>query len=335
MSRIQFLHNYHHIISIENLLAAWKEFVKGKRARGDLLEFERNLMANIISLHRDLTAETYIHSTYQAFRIADPKPRIIHKANVRDRLLHRAFHQRLAPFFAKTFIADSYSCQTSKGTHRALCRLAKFINAVSRNDTRTAWALKGDIKKFFASVDHKILLSVIKKYIPSRDIIRLISAIVGSFDPTSSGIGLPLGNLTSQLFANIYMNEFDQFIKHRLKAKYYLRYADDFIVLSQNRAYLENILPATREFLKHRLKLDTRQDKISIKSIASGVDFLGWTHFTDHRVLRTTTKKRMFRNIKIKEGDAKTIQSYLGLVSYGNGWKLRQKIIDFALDRCV
>ncbi|MBI3074606.1 MAG: group II intron reverse transcriptase domain-containing protein [Parcubacteria group bacterium] len=332
MSRIQFQHNYQHIISLENLLGAWKEFVKGKRLRKDVQEFERNLMANIISLHHDFAAKTYSHSAYQHFKIADPKPRDIHKASVRDRLLHHALHRELSPFFARTFIADSTSCQKGKGTHRALHRFRKFIGIVSENSIRTVWVLKCDIRKFFANINHKILLDTVAKYIPDSGIIWLVSIIVRSFHSGVPGIGLPLGNLTSQLLVNIYMNEFDQFVKHRLKEEHYLRYADDFAVLSTDKAYLETILPAMHKFLKNELKLTMHPDKVSIQTVASGVDFLGWVHFPDHRVLRTTTKKRMFRNIETKKGKAETVQSYFGLISHGNSWKLRQKIVGEALN---
>jgi RNA-directed DNA polymerase len=122
VSRIQFSHTYEHIISSENLLAAWQEFVRGKRRRKDVQEFEHNLMANILALQRDLTAHTYKHSAYQAFNISDPKPRDIHKASVRDRLLHHALYRMLYPFFDRVFIADSYSCRNDKGMHRAMNR---------------------------------------------------------------------------------------------------------------------------------------------------------------------------------------------------------------------
>jgi RNA-directed DNA polymerase len=328
MTRIQFQHTYNHIISLENLLEAWKEFVRGKRSRKDVQEFERDLMTNIISLHHDLELKTYVHSAYQYFRISDPKPRDIHKARVRDRLLHHALHRKLSPFFAKTFISDSNSCQDGKGTHRALRRFRKFIGIVSENNTRTVWVLKCDIRKFFANIDHTILLAMTAKYIPDQDILNLISVIVRSFRSKDTSVGLPLGNLTSQLLVNIYMNEFDQFIKHRLRAKYYLRYADDFAVLSTDKTYLETILPAMQEFLETKLKLSMHPDKISIETVASGIDFLGWVHFPDHQVLRTTTKKRMFRNIKAKDGKEETVQSYLGLISHGNSWKLQQKVLD-------
>lgn len=301
--------------------------MKGKRARRDVQEFERNLMTNIISLHLDLAAKSYTHGAYHAFKIADPKPRDIHKACVRDRLVHHALHRELAPFFARTFIADSYSCQEGKGTHRALQRFRTFAGAVSENNTRTAWVLKCDIRKFFASIDQAVLLDIVGKYIPDRDINGLLSAIVQSFHSHTQGVGLPLGNVTSQLLVNIYMNEFDQFVKHKLKAKYYIRYADDFVVLSHDRTYLEHTLSAMRDFLRHKLKLAMHPTKVSIQTVASGVDFLGWVHFSDHRVLRTTTKRRMLRNINTQEGRAETVQSYLGLLGHGNGWKLQQEIL--------
>jgi hypothetical protein len=164
------------------------------------------------------------------------------------------------------------------------------------------------------------------KYIPDQDILDLVSIIIRSFNSGVVGVGLPLGNLTSQLLVNIYMNEFDQFMKHRLKAKYYLRYADDFAVLSTDKVYLETILPAMQEFLGNKLKLSMHPDKVFIQTVASGVDFLGWVHFPDHQVLRTTTKKRMFRNIKAKDGKEETIQSYLGLLSHGNTQRIKEKI---------
>lgn len=227
-------YNFEDIVSIGNLLGAWEEFRSGKRNRKDVQEFELDLMGNIILLHNNLVTKTYKHSPYAAFRIFDPKQRDIHKATVRDRLLHRAVYRVLYPIFSKTFIADSYSCQLGKGTHKAINRFRTFTSKVSKNHTKTAWVLKCDIKKFFASIDQNILLGIIKDYIPDEDIKWLISRIVYSFYSTEPGKGLPLGNLTSQLLVNIYMNKFDQFVKHNLKAKYYIRYADDFVILNKD-----------------------------------------------------------------------------------------------------
>lgn len=312
-------------MSVENLLEAWQEFLKGKRSRKDVQRFELNLMDNMLDLHRELRDKTYCHSDYHAFNISDPKPRNIHKAGVRDRLLHHAIYRKLYPFFDRTFISDSYSCRLNKGTHKAINRFRLFGYKVSHNHTRTAWVLKCDIKKFFASIDHNALKLILSHYITDPDIKWLLSQIIDSFE-TKSGKGLPLGNLTSQLLVNIYMNEFDQIVKHKMKAKYYIRYADDFVILSNDKRWLEEILLQISKFLTGELGLYLHPDKVSITTLAAGVDFLGWVHFLDHRVLRTVSKKRMFRNIKDKNGKSETIQSYLGLLKHGNTMKLKQLI---------
>jgi retron-type reverse transcriptase len=325
---IKFIHTYDNIISVENLLKAWKEFKRGKSKRKDVLEFEINLMDNVFSLHRDLKNKTYKHGEYEAFNISDPKPRNIHKAMVRDRLLHHAVYRKLYFFFDKKFITDSYSCRKRKGTHRAINRFREYERKGSKNHTKTVWVLKCDISKFFASIDHKILIEILKENIEDEDIIWLLSQIIESFNSTRKGVGLPLGNLTSQLLVNIYMNKFDQFMKHKIKVKYYIRYADDFVVLSQNREYLKNILLEMKEFLQNELKLEMHPNKVSIKTFSSGVDYLGWVHFSKHRVLRTATKRRMFKRIIETEGKRETTQSYLGLLSHGDTYKLKRKLIE-------
>lgn len=314
-------HKYQDIISVENLLAAWREFVAGKRSKTDVIEFQSHLMDNILQLHEDLKYKTYTHSSYVAFKISDPKPRDIHKATVRDRLLHHAIYRILYPFFDRTYISDSYSCRDNKGTHRAMDRFRSFSNKVSRNNTRTCWVLKCDIRKFFASIDQQILMEILLKYIPNPDIVGLLEKIVTSFYSTQPGKGLPLGNLTSQLLVNIYMNEFDQYAKHTLKAKYYIRYADDFVILSDNKRHLEDLIPTVKDFIKDRLQLDLHPDKVYIKTFSSGVDFLGWVHFPGHRILRGASKRRMLRNLSEDRSDAR-IESYKGLLSHGNAHKL-------------
>ena len=246
-------------------------------------------MDNITELSTALQNHTYRHGLYQAFAIHDPKPRSIHKASVRDRLLHHAIYRILYPFFDRTFITDSYSCRIGRGTHKALNRFREFGYAVSKNGTRTCWILKCDIRKFFASVDRDVLRNILRIYIPDADILWLLDQVISSFYSTGPGKGLPLGNLTSQLLANIYMNEFDQFVKHRIKARHYIRYADDFSIFSEDRDWLEALMPKIAAFLKYKLKLELHPHKVSIGTFASGVDFLGWVHFGDHRVLRTAT----------------------------------------------
>src|ERR1700687_4678103 len=230
----QLVVKYEEIISLENLFAAWQEFLPGKRQKKDVRQFGSRLTDNILQLHADLANFSYAHGGYRAFNISDPKPRNIHKAAVRDRVLHHAIYRKLYPFFDKTFIADSYSCRLNKGTHKALNRFAIFGRQSSRNHTKTVWLLKCDIRKFFASVDHAVLLDILASYIGDFEIMLLLQEIIDSFS-ASPGKGLPLGNLTSQLFCNVYMNELDQFVKHKLKAKHYIRYADDFVFFSRNK----------------------------------------------------------------------------------------------------
>ena len=321
-----FAHTYEDIISIENLLEAWKEFVRGKRKKRDVQEFQYTLMDNILALHRELAAKTYAHGPYHAFNISDPKPRNIHKASVRDRLLHHALYRKLYPFFDRTFIADSYSCRKGKGTHRAMNRFRAFAYHVSYNHTRTCWVLKCDVRKFFASIDQGILMGILAKRIADERVACLLGRVVSSFHSTEEGKGLPLGNLTSQLLVNIYMNKFEQFVKHRLKAKYYIRYADDFVILSHDRAWLAEILPRVEEFLRANFRLHLHPDKVFVRTFASGVDFLGWVHFPDHRVLRTATKRRMLRNCAANRENENVIDSYVGFLSHGNARKLRAKI---------
>ena len=341
MSRIQFGHRYDEIISAENLLEAWKEFKRGKGKKEGVQRFQLRLMEHILTLHADLRNRTYRHGPYKHFRIADPKPRDIHKASVRDRLLHHALYRKLYSFFDRTFIADSFSCRSRKGTHKAMNRFCSFAYKVSRNHTRTCFVLKCDIRKFFANIDHDILFSILAGYIPDADILSFIKNVVSSFStpplsfsPSKEGErkkGLPLGNLTSQLLVNIYMNEFDRFVKHKLKVKYYLRYADDFVILSESKVELESILPLIQGFLWKQLKLSLYPDKVFIKTFASGVDFLGWVYFPDRRVLRTATKRRMLRRLTDSPKE-ETVASYLGLLSHGNTGILR-KLLKRAVEK--
>lgn len=324
----QLLIKYEDIISVENLFTAWQEFLPGKKKKVDVQQFGMHLSDNILQLHKQLANLNYSHGGYTAFNISDPKPRNIHKANVRDRVLHHAIYRKLYPFFDKVFIADSYSCRNSKGTHKALQQFKQYCLSVSNNNTKTVWILKCDIKKFFASIDHSRLMEILMSYIPDRNIQSLLKEVIESFNFEKSGKGLPLGNLTSQLFCNVYMNEFDQFVKHKLKAKHYIRYADDFVFVSSSKEWLFSILPQISDFLIHSLQLRLHPDKVFIKSLASGVDFLGWVNFSHHRVLRTTSKKRMLKRIYIKPKN-EVLQSYLGLTSHGNSHNLQQEILNW------
>lgn len=326
--KIVFEHIFEELVSVENLLAAWQEFLVGKNQRYDVQEFSRDLLDNILSLHADLASGQYQHGGYESFYINDPKRRHIHKASVRDRLLHHAVYRLLYPFFDRTFIADSYSCREEKGAHKAINRFRSFANKVSKNHTRTCWVLKGDIRKFFASIDHRVLKNILVEYIPDEKIFALFSNVIDSYETESgAAVGLPLGNLTSQLFANVYLNRFDQFVKHRLKAKFYIRYADDFVILSESKTDLQELIKSLANFLSSDLKLVLHPNKIFIKTVGQGVDFLGWTLFPDYRTLRATTTRRMFQRIK-ESPEPLSLLSYLGLLSHGNTFTTRKKLLN-------
>lgn len=309
---------------MENLLETWKRFVRGKRHKNDVMKYEAKLADNLVLLHGLLQKRTYAHSSYSAFNISDPKPRNIHKATVQDRLLHHLIYKELYPYFEQRFIFDSFSCRENKGTHRALDRFRLFARKVSKNNTNTCYVLKCDIKKFFASVDHDILKSILRRHIADQEMLWLIDEIISSFQSTRDGVGLPLGNLTSQLLVNVYMHEFDMFIKQELRVEYYIRYADDFAIMADNKEYLEGLLPKLHTFLNERLKLHMHEHKVYIKTFATGVDFLGWIHFPHHRQIRTTTKRKIMKKLKWYP-KPETISSYRGLLLHGDTYNLRKR----------
>jgi retron-type reverse transcriptase len=320
-----FDHVFERIISLENLFAAWREFKRGKTKKQDVQEFEFRLEDNLFLLHEQLKNKTYETGRYEAFYVRDPKLRHIHKATVFDRVLHQAIFRVLYHQFDQHFIFDSYSCRFRKGTHAGVERLHAFGRRVSANNNQLAYVLKCDIRKFFDTIDHEILLRLLSHVIHGEDTKWLIKKIIGSFEKIQ-GKAIPLGNVTSQLFANVYLNELDQFVKHILKQKYYIRYCDDFVILSQSHTELEALLPRVNVFLQEKLKLSLHPKKVSISKLRQGIDFLGYVQFPNHRILRTKTKKRMFRNIVGKEYNPDVIQSYVGLLKHCNGHGIQKTI---------
>jgi len=281
-------------ISLRNLFAAWREFVKDKKKKKDVLAFAADLEENLFNLHDDLARGAYRHGGYTSFLVKDPKLRRIHKASVRDRLLHHAIHRILYPHFDKQFIFDSYSSRKKKGTHAALKRFRDFAWRLSRNRTRVVLVLKADIRGFFASVRHSILLTLIERTLPRDEKLNaLLAEVVQSFH-TVSGAGIPLGNLTSQLFSNVYLHPLDHFVKRKLGIKHYLRYADDIIFLSADRKVLIQTLSRVRDFLRDTLALELHPAKIELRKWENGVDVLGFVSYPLKTVMRPKTRKRMF-----------------------------------------
>jgi RNA-directed DNA polymerase len=329
------------IISLSNIFVSWEEFKSDKRKKADVQEFEFKLESNLFSLYRDLKGKRYVHYPYSGFYIYDPKVRHVHKASVRDRILHHAVFRILNPLYDKTFIANSFSCRIGKGTHKGVLAVERMIRRESRNFTRPCFALKCDVRKFFDSINHRTLLNILSRKITDQDTMRLLDEVVESYTASQADLfdrqGLPIGNLTSQLFANVYMNEFDQFVKHKLKIINYARYTDDFVIVSSDRVYLENILELIKDFLDKKLQLSLHPNKISIRACHQGVDFLGYVALPCHRRVRTRTKRRIFRKLKervtmfrrglISDNTlSQSLQSYLGVFSHANAYQLSEEL---------
>ena len=333
---------FNKIAEPEPLFKAWDEFKSNKRSKADVQLFEKDLERNIFDLSRDLKNTTYKHGPYAGFYIYDPKRRHIHKATVRDRVLHHAIFQVLNGIFEPTFIPNSFSCRIGKGTHKGVAAINAMVRKLSRNYTQPCFALKCDIKKFFDSIDHNILLDLLKRRINDPKLIALLEEIVGSFNSGQSNLfnprGVPIGNLTSQIFANIYMNEFDQFVKHELKARYYARYTDDFIILGHNESGLLEKLDRIKTFLHDHLALELHPEKIIIRRYNQGIDFLGYVVFPHHQLVRAKTKRRIVKKLKgklkaFKAGKIteltlnQSLQSYLGVLSNANAHKLKEYLL--------
>lgn len=326
------------LITIENLFQAWNEFAKGKKKKIDVQEFERNLEDNLFELHHLLTSKTYRHGLYEEFYVNDPKRRHIHKATVCDRVVHHLLYKYLYELFDTTFMYDSYSCRVDRGTNKGVRRLAYFVRQVSKNYIRDCWVLKLDAKKFFANVDHETLLKLLRTKIRDQNILWLLLQVIESFSSKEGKRkGIPLGNLTSQVFANIYMNELDHYVKHNLKIKYYLRYADDFIISDSNKDNLYQCINILKQFLFEKLRLELHPDKIIVRKLSWGIDFLGYIVLPYYILPRSKTIRRMFKRLEVRAKDYyrgkidkfcfdQTLASYFGFLSHANSFRLRKKI---------
>lgn len=279
---------YENIITFENLLEAWGGFSSGKRNREDVNDFANNLSDNLFDILYDLKSEVYKHGGYEEYIICDTKKRVIHKASIRDRVVHRLIYNALYSYFDKRFIYDSYSSRIGKGTHKAQARFRSFVNIISKNYTKPCFILKFDIKKCFQNIDTEILKNIIDWNIEDLKLKKLIFIVIDSFKN-----GLSLGNLTSQLFINIYLNELDLYAKNTLKCRYYIRYADDIIIVFDNKEELEKLYVKLEVFLKEELKLITH--KKTINSIYFGIDILGLVYFSKYERLRRSTERRKIK----------------------------------------
>lgn len=335
---------YQKLCSYKNLNQAFQKASKGKNSKPDIIAFKLNLEKNLLKLQGELKNETYYPRKLTKFTIRDPKTRLIRKSIFRDRVIHHAIVNILEPIYEPRFIAGSYANRKEKGTIAAILKCDEFKRKTSKNGKLLSHAktnnmikgyiLKADIKKFFDSVNQNKLIKILKRKIKDDKLIWLVIKILKNFD--NKKVGMPLGNMTSQFFANVYLNNLDQFIKRRLKAKYYIRYVDDFIIFNHSKEVLEDYKTKIEKYLKN-LRLEFHPDKSKIYPMYKGIDFLGFRIFYHYKRARKRNinyfKKRLkilerrYKNDEIsKEKFLESINGWFAYIMWGDTYKLRKKL---------
>jgi len=324
-------HLYSQVCSTENLLLAFKKARKGKTLLEYVVVFEKDLDSNLAVLRTELLLHSYRPLPLQTFILRDPKTRKISVSNFRDRIVHHAICNVLEPLFDRIFIFDSYANRKKKGTLAAIKRLEYFINKVGHNKTIITkfpekmkvrgFYLKCDIKKYFDNINHKIMLKLINTKVRDKELLFLIKTILNNYHCKEQGFGMPLGNLTSQFLANVYLNELDQFVKRELKAKYYTRYVDDFVIVHNDIKTLHFYKEKIDLFLNHSLCLSLNKDKSIIQPLSRGVSFLGFRIFPYHKILKKKSIQLFYQKIAIfNENFQLKVIDYDPIYNYLEGW---------------
>jgi RNA-directed DNA polymerase len=321
-------------ISFNNLYNAYILAKKSKPRSFEITNYFFNYEKELFSLQKELITNNYVFGPYSTFKIYKPKERTIKFVSFKDRVLHHAIQKIIEPIFEKSFIYDSYACRKNKGIHKGLFRLKKIIQ--SKNPPK--YFLKCDIKKYFLSIDQDILKKIISKKIKDKKLLTVIFKIIDS-DHSEFGAkkGIPIGNLTSQLFSNIYLNELDQFVKNKLKIKHYFRYVDDFLIFSDSKKELHMSKEIIRKYLNKELKLDLPINKAKIRLTKTGVDFVGYQIYPDFVRVRSINIKRFKKRTKkllIKYNTKKltrsslesSINSFFGYLKHADCIKLKNKL---------
>ena len=341
-------HLYPQVCSWENLYAAWRKARKGKRGREPAAAFEFDLEGNLIALQRELEAKTYCPGPYHSFYIHDPKRRLISAAPFRDRVAHHALCNVIEPPFERRFIFDSYANRVGKGTHRALDRCQHFAR-------RFRYCLPCDVRQFFPSIDHAILRATLTRVIGDADVMGLVARILESGEGVLSEEyrmawfpgddlfavhrprGLPIGNLTSQFWANCHMDPFDHFVKRELQCKGYLRYVDDFLLFADDKGTLWVWRDAAIAYLAG-LRLTIHEGRAHPRPVAEGIPFLGFVVFPTHRRLKRRNVVNYRRRLKrlvagwiagehTQEAVVASLLGWINHVRYGDTWGLRRDVL--------
>lgn len=360
---------------LNDLFQAYFDARKNKRKTINALAFEKHFEENIFSLFNQITAYNYNPLPSICFVVTKPVKREIFAANFRDRVIHHFIYNYISPVFEKTFINDSYSCRKGKGTHYGIERINHFIRSCSNNYQKDCNILKLDIKGYFMAMNKTLLFEKVKTelirnvtkfnfdlpltlYLVEKTIFNdsAKDCIIKGKQADWNGLpktkslfyvnqdcGLPIGNLTSQLFGNIYLNEFDHYVKKDLKIRYYGRYVDDFVLIHQNMGYLKSIIPLMRNFLNEKLQLKLHPDKIYLQHYSKGVKYLGAV-IKPHRIyIANRTKGNFYKTInlwntiirknkKLNREETETflssINSYLGILKHYKTFKIRKKMLN-------
>jgi len=364
---------------LRDLFQAYFDARRNKRSTINALDFEINYEKKIFELYKEIRDRKYEIGPSICFVVKEPTLREIFAADFRDRIVHHLLYNYINPIFERLFINDSYSCRKRKGTLYGIKRVDHFIRSCSKNYNQDCYILKLDIKSYFMSIDHLILFQKVKEALFrykdttiinfDLDFVLILLEKVIFNDPTKNCIikgskedwknlpkdkslfftdknkGLPIGNLTSQLFGNVYLNDFDHFIKCKLKIKYYGRYVDDFVIVHPDKEYLKSIVPQLREYLKSNLFLNLHPKKIYLQHYSKGVSFLGAIIKPYRIYIKNRTKGNFYRKTKlwndfwqkqkgkkVKREDfnkfISNINSYLGLTRHYQTYKLRNKLIE-------
>ncbi len=338
-------HLFDRIVSFENLLRAAGKAQKSKRFKPATALFNFNLEKELLRLQMELMEKRYSHGAYRDFIIYDPKMRLISAAPYRDRVVHHALCNVIEPIFNRGFIYDTYACRKGKGTHAAVDRYTVFAR-------KNRYVLKCDIKKYFPSIDQDILLQIIRRKVKCKNTLWLIEQIVRSradngaiqyfkgddlFTPYQRVRGLAIGNLTSQFFANAYLNGFDHFVKETLRCRYYIRYVDDFVLFDDSKTRLNELKDQIVGYLDAlRLKLHPR--KCRVHRVDEGVCFLGYRMYPNHRILKKQNTLYFRRKLKKMQHGyhqgrigadtvKQSIQSWIAHASHADTYRLRRRIL--------
>ncbi len=296
--------SYKQIYSIENLMqAGHRTLLDGRRYKREGSFFKLYYEKHLLQIQKELQSKTYKPGKYRIFTIYEPKQRLVLAAPLKDRVVHHALHDVVEPLIDSKFIYDSYACRQNKGTHKAITRAQRFLQA-------NAYFTHLDVKKYFLNIDHMIIKNILKKHFVDVAILDLFDVIIDSplpkdqnvdlFNPVVTPKGLPIGNLTSQFLANLYLNELDQYVKHKLRCRYYLRYMDDFVVFGNDRNWLKQAQQSIIAFCDSKLQLALHL-KGGIKNYSESLGFLGFKIYRKHKKIKGVSLNRFMRKYQAKK----------------------------------